>query len=173
MDLGQRLRKEKRNAACICLSFPFSLASIYFAIANLYQANHKMKKDQELELAGKHHSFHYGPQQQGRQWKVGRGKVTVRVEQCGEVIQSFVVLELWDCFSISVKMNAFAAAAAAAKSLQSRPTLRQDYVEFVDHFGQYEHFNNFNSSYILTPNTFSLICLFLNFFQNVLWVLAY
>jgi len=66
---------------------------------------------------------------------VGRGKVTVRVEQCGEVIQSFVVLELWDCFSISVKMNAFAAAAAAAKSLQSRPTLRQDYVEFVDHFG--------------------------------------
>ena len=65
---------------------------------------------------------------------MGRGKVTVRVEQCGEVIQSFVVLELWDCFSISVKMNVFAAA-AAAKSLQSRLTLRQDYVEFVDHFG--------------------------------------
>ena len=62
MDLGQRLRKEKRNADCICLSFPLSLDSIYFAIANLYQASHKMKKDQELELAGKHHSFRYGPQ---------------------------------------------------------------------------------------------------------------
>ena len=45
-----------------------------------------------------------------------------------------MVLELWNCFSIFVKMNAFAAA-AAAKSLQSCPTLRQDYVEFVDHFG--------------------------------------
>lgn len=104
MDSGQRLRKEKRNAACIGF---LVLASIYFAIANLHQANHKMKKDQELELAGKHHSLHYGPQEQGRKWQVSRGKVIVRVEQCGEVIQSFVVLELWGFFSISVKTNTF------------------------------------------------------------------
>ena len=42
MDSGQRLRKEKRNAACIGF---LVLASIYFAIASLHQANRKMKKD--------------------------------------------------------------------------------------------------------------------------------
>lgn len=35
---------KKKHSLSLPLSFPFSLASIYFAIANLHQANHKRKE---------------------------------------------------------------------------------------------------------------------------------
>lgn len=62
---------KKGTAAGIYLSFPFCLDSIYFDIADLHQATIRSIK-QGPELAGKHHSLHYGPQQQGRKW--GQGK---------------------------------------------------------------------------------------------------